>query len=179
MGEGVIGWDIGGAHLKAAYLDGRGAVQRVVQLPCPLWQGLPHLDRALDEALRQMPARVAKHAITMTGELVDLFATRADGVVSLIASLAAKLPPKFADDPDLKALAAIGPRGAVTIVHFIYRRKNYETQSKDYEFSRHSVEDHWAAGLQDVQISLKHPVWLSRHRSKDAVRVFDLTQDDD
>ena len=93
--------------------------------------------------------------------------------------LAAKLPPKFADDPDLKALAAIGPGGAVTIVHFIYRRKNYETQSKDYEFSRHSVEEHWAAGLQDVQISLKHPVWLSRHRSKDAVRVFDLTQDGD
>ena len=90
--------------------------------------------------------------------------------------LASKLPAKFADDPDLKALAAIGSSGAVTIVHFIYRRKNYETQSKDYEFSRHSVEEHWSAGLQDVRISLKQPVWLARHRSKESVRVFDLTQ---
>lgn len=93
--------------------------------------------------------------------------------------LAAKLPAEFAGDPDLKALAAVGPAGAVTIVHFIYRRKNYETQSKDYEFSRHSVEEHWAAGVQDVRISLKHPVWCARSRSNDAVRVFDLTQNGD
>ena len=92
MREGIVGWDIGGAHLKAAYLDGQGAVQQVVQLPCPLWQGMAQLDHALDQALGQLPARVAQHAITMTGELVDSFASRAEGVRRLVASLATKLP---------------------------------------------------------------------------------------
>jgi probable H4MPT-linked C1 transfer pathway protein len=92
MLDAIVGWDIGGAHLKAARLDGRGMVQQVLQLPCPLWQGLPNLERALDEALRQLPTRVAHHAITMTGELVDLFANRAAGVRELIASVATRLP---------------------------------------------------------------------------------------
>lgn len=92
MHEGVIGWDIGGANLKAAHLNGCGVLERVIQLPCPLWQGLSHLDRALEQALTRLPTSVARHAITMTGELVDLFANRAQGVQSLIQSLATHLP---------------------------------------------------------------------------------------
>ena len=46
----VIGWDIGGAHVKAALVrDGR--LQAVRQWPCPLWQGLHLLDAVLDDAL--------------------------------------------------------------------------------------------------------------------------------
>lgn len=93
MREAIMGWDIGGAHLKAASLDRRGIVRQVLQLPCPLWQGLPNLERTLDEALRQLPAPAARHAITMSGELVDLFANRATGVRELIGSLASRLPP--------------------------------------------------------------------------------------
>lgn len=90
--EGIVGWDIGGAHLKAASLSQGGVVLHAVQLPCPLWQGLKHLDGALDEALRQLPAAVSCHAVTMTGELVDLFASRAAGVRALIERLSRRLP---------------------------------------------------------------------------------------
>lgn len=87
-----IGWDIGGAHLKAAYLNGHGTVEHVLQLPCPLWQGLSHLRDALEQALDELPDREVSHAITMTGELVDLFASRADGVRQLLNTVASRLP---------------------------------------------------------------------------------------
>jgi (4-(4-[2-(gamma-L-glutamylamino)ethyl]phenoxymethyl)furan-2-yl)methanamine synthase len=87
-----IGWDIGGAHLKAAYLNRDGSVEHVLQLPCPLWQGLSHLRDALEHALEELPDRGAWHAITMTGELVDLFASRADGVRQLLATVGSRLP---------------------------------------------------------------------------------------
>src|SRR5437867_1357630 len=66
--DAVIGWDVGGAHLKVARLDATGAVERVLQLPCPLWQGMDHLHRALDQACASLtPAPV--HVMTMTGEM--------------------------------------------------------------------------------------------------------------
>ncbi len=74
----IIGWDIGGAHLKAARLSG-GRITHALQVPCPLWQGMDHLERAFGEILQSFPA-AGHHAVTMTGELADLFRSRADGV---------------------------------------------------------------------------------------------------
>ena len=90
-------------------------------------------------------------------------------------SLAAKLPAKFAQDPDLIALLNAGSPAAITIVHLIHRSKHYETQSKDYEFSRHTVREHWDAGRADVECSLTSQSWLSRGRPQAGIRVFDLT----
>jgi probable H4MPT-linked C1 transfer pathway protein len=89
--EPVIGWDLGGAHLKAARLDASGAVQRVIQVACPLWQGIEHLYRAVQEALPELgPAPL--HAVTMTGEMADLFPSRAEGVRRLVAAMRERLP---------------------------------------------------------------------------------------
>lgn len=85
----TIGWDIGGAHLKAVLLDESGAVLQVLQLPCTLWRGLNYLEIAINYALRAFkiePAGV-HHAITMTGELVDLFVNRHEGVVEISNSV--------------------------------------------------------------------------------------------
>jgi probable H4MPT-linked C1 transfer pathway protein len=90
--EPTIGWDLGGAHLKAARLGPTGGVERVVQVPCALWRGLAELEGALDAAASAVgPAPV--HAVTMTGEMVDCFPTRADGV----AALAAVMRKRFGD----------------------------------------------------------------------------------
>ena len=86
----------------------------------------------------------------------------------------AKLPARLADDPDVQALAAASRRRAVTVVHLIHRRKRYETQSKDYEFSRLSMHEHWQAGHDDVAASLNHPDWKARVPPQDGVHVFDL-----
>ena len=88
----TIGWDIGGAHVKACLLQG-GKVVDVAQWGCPLWQGLDHLVQALQAAHARWPALdAAQHAVTMTGEMVDLFPDREAGVRGIAAALAARLP---------------------------------------------------------------------------------------
>lgn len=87
----VIGWDVGGAHLKGAKVDSAGKVTQVVQLPCPLWQGVTHLEQAIDRA-RTVLGSAPRHAITMTGEMVDLFPDRITGVTQLMATMRAQLP---------------------------------------------------------------------------------------
>ena len=84
--DSVIGWDLGGAHLKAARLGSGGRVEAVVQLPCALWRGLAELHTALDLALTELGTGEL-HAVTMTGEMVDLFATRAEGVRTLVVEM--------------------------------------------------------------------------------------------
>ena len=84
MTRAVIGWDFGGAHLKAVKLDAGGVVERAVQLACPLWQGLDRLEAALSATLDELQVREpVGHAVTMTGELADNFTDRAEGVRAL------------------------------------------------------------------------------------------------
>jgi probable H4MPT-linked C1 transfer pathway protein len=86
----VIGWDIGGAHLKAARIE-TGRVTDAKMLACPLWQGLDHLHAAFAGA-RQELGDAPLHAVTMTGELSDIFASREQGVAELCALIAKTLP---------------------------------------------------------------------------------------
>ena len=83
--QSIIGWDIGGAHLKAVMLDANGGLQHCIQLPCPLWRGLNELETAIEAAFSLMQVRPdqALHAVTMTGELVDLFPNRHAGVCEI------------------------------------------------------------------------------------------------
>ena len=64
--------------------------------------------------------------------------------------LIARLPAALADDPDALALAAAYRAHALAIVHLVYRSKHYESQSKDYEFSRLSMHEHWRAGRDEM-----------------------------
>lgn len=91
--------------------------------------------------------------------------------------LRAKLPPAWREDPDLQALSNVRCESAVDVVHLIYRSKHYESQSKDYEFSRLSMREHWDAGRTDMSHTLHDPRWLERERSATGVNVFDLTSD--
>ncbi len=90
--ESTIGWDLGGAHVKAVRLDGAGRVENLIQLPCPLWQGLDNLERAIDRAIDSLPGPVESHAVTMTGELVDLFEDRCRGVTTLVELMCNRFP---------------------------------------------------------------------------------------
>jgi NTE family protein len=60
-------------------------------------------------------------------------------------------------------------------VHLIYRDKPYERDSKDYEFSRAMVEEHWLAGIRDMRNTIAHPEWLEK-ATADGVTTFDLTE---
>jgi probable H4MPT-linked C1 transfer pathway protein len=85
----VVGWDIGGVHLKAARAE-NGRIVSAVQIASPLRGGLEGLVRAFVEAKAQM-GTPDLHAVTMTGELADTFASRAAGVERLTALAAHEL----------------------------------------------------------------------------------------
>jgi len=85
----TIGWDIGGAHVKAAVINPAGEIVAVYQQPCLLWKGLDQLQRAVTHILHEISGAPGAHAITMTGELVDLFEHRDDGVKQIIATMTA------------------------------------------------------------------------------------------
>ena len=85
-----------------------------------------------------------------------------------------RLPTHLKADPDVKTLEAAGRRGHIDIVHLINRRYSYTGSTKDYEFSRATVSELWAAGLEDSRRVVAHPEWLIRTDLSDSVRVYDL-----
>jgi len=91
--------------------------------------------------------------------------------------LARHLPPELRDNPDLKLLLNHDPAGPVSVMHLINRCTEYESNSKDYEFSRMTVEEHWADGREDAAYSLAHPDWTSRKLKDDAIHTYDLAGD--
>ena len=88
--------------------------------------------------------------------------------------LLAKLPPELRDDPDARALARLRADRAVDVVHLIYRSKHYESQAKDYEFSRLSMQEHCEAGRADMATTLADPRWTQRAHQETGVHVYDL-----
>ena len=91
-----------------------------------------------------------------------------------LADLFSKLPDRLRETPEFALLNPEAGRKVYNIVQLIYRSKHYEGESKDFEFSARSMEDHWAAGLNDTVRTLRHPEALERPNSADGVSAFDL-----
>ena len=77
----VIGWDIGGVHLKAARAED-GRIVKAAQYASPLRSGTGPLEDAFFQACKDMGPS-DRNVITMTGELADIFSSREDGVEQL------------------------------------------------------------------------------------------------
>lgn len=92
MQSNIIGWDIGGAHVKAAVINNAGRIAAVYQQPCPLWKGLDQLQGSVNAIMQELAGSSYRHAITMTGELVDLFDSRDHGVKQIIQTMTELLP---------------------------------------------------------------------------------------
>jgi NTE family protein len=93
-----------------------------------------------------------------------------------LASLLRKLPNELRESPELAILKPHTQAKAYNLIQLIYRAKQYEGDSKDYEFSRLSMEDHWRAGYHDTVRTLRHPEVLERPANHEGVMTFDLAQ---
>lgn len=91
-----------------------------------------------------------------------------------IADLISKLPAHLRNDPSVLAVQAELTHHPIDIFHLIYRDKPYEVESKDYEFSRAAVEEHWEAGARDMRRTLAHPETLRSDATVNGVTTFDL-----
>ncbi len=95
-----------------------------------------------------------------------------------VARLGPKVADSLKDDPDWRILNDAAHEDSTTIVHLIHRRAVGEGASKDYEFSRHTMERNWGDGKLDVEKTFRHPDWLNRKRSPGGVVTLDLTKDE-
>jgi NTE family protein len=94
-----------------------------------------------------------------------------------VRDLISKLPDELKNDPSVAYLQEAAKENTVTVVHLIYRSKNYESSSKDYDFSRVGMVEHWSSGVRDVHLSLRHEEWLERPQSGETMVTYDLTGD--
>jgi len=94
-----------------------------------------------------------------------------------LRELIGKLPDYLKNDPSVEILRDAAKESTVTVVHLIYRSKNYESSSKDYDFSHVGMVEHWGAGVRDVHLSMRHEDWLERPQSGETMMTYDLTGD--
>jgi NTE family protein len=94
-----------------------------------------------------------------------------------LRELIGKLPDDLKNDPSVEILCKAAKENTVTVVHLIYRSKNYESSSKDYDFSHIAMVEHWGAGVRDVHLSMRHKEWLERPQSGETMVTYDLTAD--
>jgi NTE family protein len=94
-----------------------------------------------------------------------------------LRDLIGKLPDYLKNDPSVELLREAAKENTVTVMHLIYRSKNYESSSKDYDFSRVGMVEHWGAGVRDVYLSMRHEDWLERPQSGETMMTYDLTGD--
>jgi NTE family protein len=138
-----------------------------------LWSARGELPRNLAEvATRQKEIQFSSRTRANTDQ-----SKRMQQIRWALAKLLPKLPDNLRDNEEAKILNAAACHKVYNIVHLIYRAKNYEGHSKDYEFSRVSMQDHWRAGYNDAVRTLRHPEVLARPTNLDGVFTFDLARD--
>jgi NTE family protein len=94
-----------------------------------------------------------------------------------LRDLIGRLPDDLKNDPSVEILREAAKENTVTVVHLIYRSKNYESSSRDYDFSHVGMVEHWRAGERDVHLSMHHKDWLERPQSGETMVTYDLTGD--
>ena len=153
-------------------LDSRPRVDTLV-FQIDLWNARGELPRDLMEAeSRQKEIRYSSRTRAAT----DQFKKQ-----QLLRRAAAKLllliPSEFQQIPEAELLAGEADEKVYNLIQLIYHSRNYEGTSKDYEFSRHTMNEHWQSGYNDAVRTLRHPEVLSRPENMDGVFTFDLAVD--
>jgi NTE family protein len=87
------------------------------------------------------------------------------------------LPPEIANTPQAKRLYEHGCVTEMDVALLIYRPMALQGASKDFEFSRATMEARWQAGLSDARTTLLASPWLAPTPKDLGVRVFDVMHD--
>ncbi|HVZ45706.1 MAG TPA: patatin-like phospholipase family protein [Ramlibacter sp.] len=152
-------------------LDSYERNRRLVILQVDLFSARGSMPRTLSEVIERQKDITYSSRTRMN---TDAAATHVN-LQQAVADLIAELPARRRSDASIVALRQQMKCEPIDIVHLIYRDKPYELDSKDYEFSRGMVEEHWNAGVRDMRNTIAHPEWL-RSATENGVTTFDLAQ---
>jgi NTE family protein len=134
-----------------------------------LWPAVGEVPRDLLEvATRQKEIQYSSRTRQGTDRLAELQRLR-----TAVRSLLEQVPPELLETPEARLLSRAACDTVLRVVHLIYRSRQFEGQSKDYQFSRLSMKEHWQAGYQDAVHTLRDPDALARPPAGHAVATYD------
>jgi NTE family protein len=135
-----------------------------------LWCSRGKFPRDLtDVAVRQKEIQYSSRTRASTDQLKHMQKIRA-----ALAKVMDDAPEPFRHSDEARLLTEFADRKIYNIVQLIYRAKHYEGHSRDYEFSRLSMADHWRAGRDDAIRALRRKEIFERHNSDEGFRAFDF-----
>ena len=128
------------------------------------------LPQDMDEVLRRnLDVRFASRLPLGFDQIKSLAEMKA-----ALTRLLAKLPREFKDDPDVQTLEPIRNVGEMTIARLTNRGLSHAGYSMDYEFSRATVRELWATGLEDVRRSVATIECMQPTELGYIARLYDL-----
>jgi NTE family protein len=147
-----------------------GPRQDTLAFQVDLWSSRGKLPTNLAEVmLRQKEIQYSSRTRAATDSFEHLQKIR-----HAVAEALAILPPDLAARPAFAPLREAIDHSVYNVVHLIYRAKHYESDAKDYEFSRLSMEEHWRAGHRDAVATLQQKEIFERPRDREGVFTFDI-----
>ena len=139
-------------------------------LQVDLWSARGALPRDLSQvAVRMKEVQFSSRTRAATDAFVKSHELRC-----AINDLLKEIPAKLAQSAPAKVLAAAADPALYSLVQLIYRSASYEGQSKDFEFSRRTMEEHWRAGYEDAATTLSHPEILTLPSPAQGIAVYDF-----
>jgi NTE family protein len=147
-----------------------GPRQDTLAFQVDLWSARGDFPRTMaDVGVRQKDIQYSSRTRENTDHFKELQHLR-----HALAEFLPKLPPELKETDEYRALNAAADHSVYNIVHLIYRANKYEADSKDYEFSRLTMEEHWRAGYQDAVRTLRNQRILERPKGLEGVFTFDF-----
>lgn len=122
----------------------------------------------LEVAEREKDIRYASRTTHNTDQALKIHEAKV-----ALRALLATLPDALRNTPSAELLGDLSYENAVTLVKLVYRRKPYEGPSKDYEFSRLAMTEHWAAGLADLRKSMEKRADMTCERHKRTTKTIE------
>jgi len=137
-----------------------------------LWQASGEVPLTFNDAsVREKEIRYSSRTRAATDQYRNMQKLRI-----AVAELLKELPEEHRDRPEVKLLEAEADDKVCNIIQLIYHSKIYEGLSKDFEFSRRTMEEHWRAGYSDAIRTLSHPEVLECPGRAEGVRTFDVAR---
>jgi NTE family protein len=124
----------------------------------------------LEATEREKDIRYSSRTRLITDANTKLHNTR-----KALRELIARLPEDLKNDPLVTTLAEGAKENTVTVIHLIYKSKIFESGSKDYDFSRVGMVEHWRSGEEDVRVTMLHPECFMKPQAGETMVAYDVT----
>ena len=170
--EGEYYWDGGLVSNTPLYhvIDSADRAQNLCIFQVDLFSAQGEMPRTIMEAAeREKEIRFSSRTRMTTSAALSEQRLR-----KAAANLLKKLPKELQNDADVKVLMENTRDAGITVMHLINRPTGSDTQSKDYEFSRLSMDEHWENGRSDVKKSFASKAWNKRKIPATGMVTFDM-----